>query len=138
MFLRMSFILSTGGRCLPQCMLGYTPPANTPCADTPGEDTPHPTPPSYCNFITKFMEFDKSLWQYLWLISTAELGYRFGLGLGFQKLWLHSIMQNLFPLTSIQIRIPFPNGYCTHFRDRCLSVLHTFQSGNPNQWKNPA
>ena len=22
----------------------------------------------------------------------------------------------------------FPNGYCTHFRDRSLSLLHTFQS----------
>ena len=56
--------------------------------------------------------------------------------------------------TQIQIWIPFPNGYCTHFRDdlilgmdlhpkdRSLSLLHSFQSGdqslNLNQWKNPA
>ena len=36
----------------------------------------------------------------------------------------------------------FPNGYCTHFRDRSPSLFHTFESGdqspNPNQWKNPA
>ena len=44
----------------------------------------------------------------LWIISTARLGVRFGLRLGFQTLWLHSIMQNMFPLTQIQIRIPFP------------------------------
>ena len=39
MFLQASVILSTGGGCLPQCMLGYTPP---PGADTPppGADTP--------------------------------------------------------------------------------------------------
>ena len=37
-----------------------------------------------------------------WLISTA------GLGFGFQTLWLHSIMQNMFPLTQILIWIPFP------------------------------
>ena len=43
-----------------------------------------------------------------WLISTARLRFRFGLGFGFQTLWLHSIMQNMFPLTQIQIRIPFP------------------------------
>ena len=58
MFLQASVILSTGG-CLPQCMLGYTPPgADTPPPgpDTPKEQTPpgadtHPprarqTPPS--------------------------------------------------------------------------------------------
>ena len=31
------------------------------------------------------------------------------------------LVQNMFPLTQIQIRIPFPTGYCTHFRDRCMS-----------------
>ena len=81
---------------------------------------------------------------HLWLISNAGLGFRFGLRLGFKILWLHSIMQNMFPLTwtQIWIRIPFPNSYCTHFRDRSLSLLHTFQSGdqilNPSQWKNRA
>ena len=34
----------------------------------------------------------------------------------------------------------FLNGYYTHFRDRSLSLFHTFESGdqspNPNQWKN--
>ena len=44
--------------------------------------------------------------------------------------------------TQTQIQIPFPNGYCTNFRDRSVSLLHTFQSGdqspNPNQWRNPA
>ena len=78
----------------------------------------------------------------LWLISTAGLGFRFGIRLGFQTLWLHKIMQHMFPMTWIQIQIPLPNGYCTHFRDRFLSLLHTFQSGdhslNLNQWKNPA
>ena len=32
--------------------------------------------------------------------------------------------------THTQILIPFPNGYCTHFREGYLSQLHTFQSGN--------
>ena len=27
------------------------------------------------------------------------------------------LVQNMFPLTQIQIQIPFPNGYCTHFRE---------------------
>ena len=44
----------------------------------------------------------------LWLIPTAGLGFRFRLGFGFQTLWLHSIVQNMFPLAQIQIRIPFP------------------------------
>ena len=66
MFLLVSVILSTGGRCLPQCMLGYPPGADTPQgrhhppeqtsplgtdtplgADTPRADTPReqtPTP----------------------------------------------------------------------------------------------
>ena len=30
-------------------------------------------------------------------------------------------MQNMFPLTWIQIQIPFPNGNCTHFRNGSLS-----------------
>ena len=30
-------------------------------------------------------------------------------------------MQNMFPLTQTQIWIPFPNGYCTKFRDGSLS-----------------
>ena len=30
--------------------------------------------------------------------------------------------------TRTGILIPFPNGYCTHFRDKSLSQLHTFQS----------
>ena len=78
-----------------------------------------------------------------WLISTTGLGFRFRLG--FQTLWLHSIMQNMFPLTQIQIWIPFPNGYCTHFRDGSLSQgqisvpFHAFQSWDNsldlNQWK---
>ena len=47
-------------------------------------------------------------------------------GLGFQTLWLYyaehnNIMQNMFPLTWIQFRIPFPYGYCTYFRDGYLS-----------------
>ena len=47
---------------------------------------------------------------------------RIQIGLGFQTLWLHSIMQNIFPLTGTgtQIHIPFPNGYCAHCRDRSL------------------
>ena len=54
-----------------------------------------------------------------WLISTARLEFRFGFG--FQTLWLHSIMQNMFPLTQIQIRIPFPwylhsTGICVRVR----------------------
>ena len=32
--------------------------------------------------------------------------------------------------TRTWILIPFPNGYCTHFRDKSLSQLHTFQSGD--------
>ena len=48
--------------------------------------------------------------QAQWLISTAGLGFRFRLG--FQTLWLYyaehnNIMQNMFPLTWIQFRIPF-------------------------------
>ena len=42
----------------------------------------------------------------LWLISTAALEFRFGLR--FQTRWVRSIMQNMFPLTQIQIWIPFP------------------------------
>ena len=42
MFLQASVILLTGG-CLPQCMLGYPPGADSPLgADTPLEQTPHP------------------------------------------------------------------------------------------------
>ena len=47
MFLQASVILLTGG-CLPQCMLGYTPPRSRhpPGADTPQEQTPpKQTPP---------------------------------------------------------------------------------------------
>ena len=44
----------------------------------------------------------------LWLISIAGLGFRFRLVFGFQTKWLHSIMQKMFPLTQIHIRIPFP------------------------------
>ena len=44
MFLHLSVILSMGGGCLPQCMLGYTPPANPSWADTPQADNTH-TPP---------------------------------------------------------------------------------------------
>ena len=33
----------------------------------------------------------------------------------------NSITQNMFPLTQTRIWIPFPNGYCTHVRDRSLS-----------------
>ena len=47
MFLHLSAILFTGGRCLPQCMLGCTPweqtplgGDNSPRADTPWEQTP--------------------------------------------------------------------------------------------------
>ena len=61
----------------------------------------------------------------LWLISTAGLGFRFRLGYGFQTLWLHNIMLNMFPLTQTWIWITFPNGYCTHFRDRSrLYYIH--------------
>ena len=56
-----------------------------------------------------------------WLFSTAGLGFRFGLRLRLQTIWLHSIMQNMFSLTQIQILIPFPNGCCTHFKDGSLS-----------------
>ena len=41
MFLHLSVILFTGGGCLPQCMLGYTPPG--PEADPPQD--PRQTPP---------------------------------------------------------------------------------------------
>ena len=57
----------------------------------------------------------------LWLISAAGLGFRFRLWL--KTLWLHSIMQNMFPLTQTQIQIPFPNRYCSHFRDGSLSQV---------------
>ena len=44
----LSFCPQRGGRCLPQCMLGYTPPGQTPPpADTPWANTPlcrHPPP----------------------------------------------------------------------------------------------
>ena len=82
----------------------------------------------------------------LWLTSTARLG--FGFGLGFQTLWLHSIMQNMFLLhrsglgfgsLSQLVAVPVL-GTDLHTKDR--SQLHTFQSGdqglNRNQWKNPA
>ena len=66
----------------------------------------------------------------LWLISTAGLGFRFGLGYGFQSLWLHSIMQNMLPLTGLDPQ------------DRSPSLLLKFQLGDQsltlNQWKNPA
>ena len=39
MFLHVSVILFTGGGCVSQCMLGYTPPG--PEADTPRGQTPH-------------------------------------------------------------------------------------------------
>ena len=43
-FLNLSFILFTGGGCLPQCMLGYHPPEQTlttpPEQTPPGADTP--------------------------------------------------------------------------------------------------
>ena len=86
----------------------------------------------------------------LWLISTAGIAFKFGLGLGFQPLWLHSIMQNMFPLhrLGVEIWIPFPNGYCTHFRKQvsiqktylCPHYIHFNQRirVNRNQWKNPA
>ena len=66
------------------------------------------------NFNGTYVNF---IWmvEVLWPISTTGLGFRFGLGLGFQTLWLPSIMQNMFPLTQTQIWIPFPNVYCTHF-----------------------
>ena len=63
-----------------------------------------------CSHVTKSVRH-RNLDQYyfvLWIISTAGLGVRFGLRLGFQTLWLRSIMQNMFPLTQIQIRILFP------------------------------
>ena len=53
------------------------------------------------------------------------LGFR--LGLGFQTLWLHSIMQHMFPLTQIQFRIPFP--YPAQYRNPC---------SNPNLNLSPA
>ena len=50
MFLHLSVILSTGGGCLPQCMLGYTPWADTPIS--PGQTPPaagtHPTEMHSC------------------------------------------------------------------------------------------
>ena len=53
-------------------------------------------------------------------ISTARLGFRFGVRLGFQTLWLYSIMQNMFPLTQIHIWIPFP--YYLHSTEICVRV----------------
>ena len=38
-----------------------------------------------------------------WLISTAGLGFGFGLRLGLLPQWLHCTMQNFFPLVQIQI-----------------------------------
>ena len=84
----------------------------------------------------------------LWLISTAGLRFRFGLGHGFQSLWLHSIMQNMFAMhrlsfgsLSQMFTVPIL-GPDLHPKDRSPSLVHTFQSGdqslNPNQLKNPA
>ena len=45
MFLHLSLILFTGGGCLPQCILGYTPWADTPGQTPPWADTPLGRPP---------------------------------------------------------------------------------------------
>ena len=64
----------------------------------------------YGTFFLKVTSILRSFWisklhiYQQWLISTAGLGLRFG----FQTIWLHSIMQNMLPLTQIQIRITFP------------------------------
>ena len=77
------------------------------------------------------------------LISTA--GLRFGFELVFQTLWLHGIMQNMFPLHGLglgfgslsqMVTVPIL-GTDLHPKDRSPSQLHTFQSGdqslNPNR-----
>ena len=46
LFLHLSVILFTAG-CLPQCMLGYTPWADTSCVDTPKGNTPRKTLPGH-------------------------------------------------------------------------------------------
>ena len=61
------------------------------------------------------------LWR---LISTNGVGVGLGFRLGFQTLLLHCTMQKFFHCTDSklnQIQIPFPDGYCTHFRDGSLS-----------------
>ena len=49
-----------------------------------------------------------------WLISTAGLGFRFGFGLGFQILCLHSIIYNTFPLHWLGVGslLPMRITYC--------------------------
>ena len=47
------------------------------------------------------------LFQHYGLFPLTESDSDSDSGLRFQTLWLHSIMQNMFPLTQIQIRIPF-------------------------------
>ena len=65
MFLHMSIILSTGV-CLPQCMLGYTPRADTPRADTPPQQTATAADLLEC-ILVKGLLFDslKRKWHFL-------------------------------------------------------------------------
>ena len=47
-------------------------------------------------------------------------------------------MQNMFPLTQMQIQIPYPDGYCTHFRGVSLffAVVKSFDANTVLTVKN--
>ena len=150
MFLQTSVILSTGGGCLPQCMLGYHPLEQTPpCADTPpprdqtppprsrhppGADTPrtrhppgtrHPLGPDMPReHIPKVAhtpphEHTPPLENTPpWSSPPPGSRLRHMVSQRPVRILLECILvQHMFPLTQIQIQIPFPNGYCTHFRE---------------------